>query len=145
VAITLALVLACAVLPRGMALTAVSDLVCALLMLSALLVFASNGLATQGRTRLFWMLQVMGWTLWLGDQIVWIVWDLFLRARMPAMYPADVLLFQAGAPMLAGLLLRPHLAPSERGTRLLVALSLRFLRGLLAIRFSESGELRPEL
>jgi diguanylate cyclase (GGDEF)-like protein len=118
VSLTLALALACAVLPRGLALTAVSDLVCALLMLSALLVFASNGLATQGRTRLFWILQVMGWTLWLGDQIVWIVWDLFLRARMPAMYPADVLLFQAGAPMLAGLLLRPHLAPSERGARL---------------------------
>lgn len=118
VSLTLALALACAVLPRGLALTAISDLVCAFLMLSALLAFAGNGLATQGRTRLFWMLQVMGWTLWLGDQIVWIVWDLFLRARMPAMYPADVLLFQAGAPMLAGLLLRPHLAPSERGARL---------------------------
>lgn len=118
VSITLALALACAVLPRGLALAAISDLVCAFLMLSALLAFASNGLATQGRTRLFWMLQVMGWTLWLGDQLVWIVWDLFLRARMPAMYPADVLLFQAGAPMLAGLLLRPHLSPSERGARL---------------------------
>jgi diguanylate cyclase (GGDEF)-like protein len=116
--LTLALVLACALLPRGLALTAVSDIVCALLMLSALLAFANNGLATQGRTRLFWLLQVMGWTLWLGDQIVWIVFDLFFRAKMPAMYPADVLLFQAGAPMLAGLLLRPHLAPSDRGARL---------------------------
>jgi diguanylate cyclase (GGDEF)-like protein len=116
--LTLALVLACALLPRGLALTAVSDMVCALLMLSALLVFARNGLATQGRTRWFWMLQVMGWTLWLGDQMVWIVFDLFFRAKLPAMYPADVLLFQAGAPMLAGLLLRPHLTASERGARL---------------------------
>jgi diguanylate cyclase (GGDEF)-like protein len=116
--LTLALVLACALLPRGLALTAVSDMVCALLMLSALLVFARNGLATQGRTRWFWMLQVMGWTLWLGDQMVWIVFDLFFRAKLPAMYPADVLLFQAGAPMLAGLLLRPHLSASERGARL---------------------------
>jgi diguanylate cyclase (GGDEF)-like protein len=87
-------------------------------MLSALLVFASNSLATEGRTRWFWMLQVMGWTLWLGDQMVWIVFDLFFRAKLPAMYPADVLLFQAGAPMLAGLLLRPHLSASERGARL---------------------------
>ena len=116
--LTLALVLACALLPRGLALTAVSDMVCAHLMLSALLVFARNGLATQGRTRWFWMLQVMGWTLWLGDQMVWIVFDLFFRAKLPAMYPADVLLFQAGAPMLAGLLLRPHLTASERGARL---------------------------
>ena len=37
--LTLALVLACALLPRGLALTAVSDMVCALLMLSALLAF----------------------------------------------------------------------------------------------------------
>lgn len=116
--VTVVLALACAVLPRGLALTAVSDLTCALLMLCALLAFATNGLATQGRTRLFWMLQVMGWTLWLGDQMVWIVFDLVFRVKMPAMYPADVLLFQAGAPMLAGLLLRPHLAPSERGARL---------------------------
>ncbi|MGA9977739.1 MAG: hypothetical protein WBQ08_03695, partial [Candidatus Sulfotelmatobacter sp.] len=118
VSVTVVLALACAVLPRGLALTAVSDLTCALLMLCALLAFATNGLATQGRTRLFWMLQVMGWTLWLGDQMVWIVFDLVFRVKMPAMYPADVLLFQAGAPMLAGLLLRPHLAPSERGARL---------------------------
>jgi len=112
------LALSCALLPRGIALTAVSDISCALLMLSALLAFAGNGLATKGRTRLFWMLQVMGWSLWLSDQLVWIVFDLFFRMKMPAMYPADVLLFQAGAPMLAGLLLRPHLAPSERGGRL---------------------------
>ena len=113
-----ALAFACALLPRSLVLTAISDIVCALLMLSALLAFAANGLATQGRTRLFWMLQVMGWSLWLSDQLVWIVWDLFFRLKMPAMYPSDVLLFQAGAPMLAGLLLRPHLPSSERGARL---------------------------
>jgi diguanylate cyclase (GGDEF)-like protein len=116
--LVVALAFACALLPPSLTLTAISDIVCALLMLSALLAFASNGLATQGRTRLFWMLQVMGWSLWFSDQVVWIVWDLFFRTKMPAMYPADVLLFQAGAPMLAGLLLRPHLAPSERGGRL---------------------------
>jgi diguanylate cyclase (GGDEF)-like protein len=116
--LVVALAFACALLPRSLALTAISDIVCALLMLSALLAFASNGLATQGRTRWFWMLQVMGWSLWFSDQLVWIVWDLFFRTKMPAMYPSDVLLFQAGAPMLAGLLLRPHLSPSERGARL---------------------------
>lgn len=107
--------LGCGLLPRSYPLTAISDLVCALLMLSALLAFLSNGFATHGRTRLFWMLQVMGWSLWFSDQMVWVVFDLFFRLKMPAMYPADVLLFQAGAPMLAGLLLRPHLSPSERG------------------------------
>jgi diguanylate cyclase (GGDEF)-like protein len=110
--------LACAVLPRGLALTAISDLVCALLMLSALLAFASNGVFSNGRTRLFWVLQAAGWGLWLSDQVVWIFYDLVVKRQMPAMHPADALLFTAQVPMLAGLLLRPHLKPSEPSTRL---------------------------
>ena len=114
VSLTVALALACAFLPRSLALTAISDIISGLLMLCALLAFAGNGLATQGRTRLFWMLQVVGWSLWIGDQLVWIAFDLILRVKMPASSLADVLLFQAGAPMLAGLLLRPHLSTPER-------------------------------
>jgi diguanylate cyclase (GGDEF)-like protein len=118
VSLTAVVSLACALLPRGLALTAVSDLVCALLMLSALLAFAGNGLSGNGRTRLFWMLQAAGWGLWLSDQVVWIAYDLIFQRQMPAMHPADALLFTAQIPMLAGLLLRPHLKPSERSTRL---------------------------
>jgi len=118
VSLTVLAALACALLPRGLALTAISDSVCALLMLSALLAFAANGITTHGRTRLFWMLQAAGWGLWLSDQLVWIAYDLVLRKQMPAMHPADALLFTAQVPMLAGLLLRPHLKPSERSSRL---------------------------
>jgi diguanylate cyclase (GGDEF)-like protein len=109
---------ACVLLPQGLGLAAVSDIVGGLLMLSALIVFASNGVASKGRTRWFWMLQAAGWALWFGDQAVWIVFDLILQKKMPAMYPADALLFLAGAPMIAGLLLRPHRQPSERSARL---------------------------
>ena len=118
VLLTAVLTLACAVLPRGLALVAVSDTVCALLMFSALLAFALNGVASKGRFRVFWMLQAAGWGLWLGDQVVWIVWDLGLQKKMPPMSAADVLLLLAGVPMLAGLLLRPHLRPSESTARL---------------------------
>jgi len=96
---------------------AVSDIVIAVLMLSAFVVFTANGIASKGRMRWFWMLQAAGWALWLSDQAVWITFDLILR-KVPAMYPADALLFLAGAPMFAGLLLRPHRQPSERGARL---------------------------
>jgi diguanylate cyclase (GGDEF)-like protein len=109
---------ACAFLPRSLALTAVSDIVGALLMLCALLAFAANGLASSGRTRWFWMLQAAGWALWLGDQGVWITYDLAWRQKLPAMHPADALLFLAGAPMFAGVLLRPHRQPSDRSARL---------------------------
>ncbi|HET6178343.1 MAG TPA: GGDEF domain-containing protein [Candidatus Sulfotelmatobacter sp.] len=125
---TALLAIASAVLPKGLALAAVSDIVSAGLMLSALLVFAANGVASKGRMRWFWMLQSAGWALWLGDQMVWITFDLILQRKVPQMYPADALLFLAGAPMLAGLLLRPHRQPSERSARLgILDFSLLFL------------------
>jgi diguanylate cyclase (GGDEF)-like protein len=112
------LVVACLVLPKGLARAAISDIVSGLLMLSALVAFASNGVASKGRMRWFWMLQAAGWALWLSDQFVWITFDLILQKKVPAMFPADALLFLAGAPMIAGLLLRPHRLPSERSARL---------------------------
>lgn len=118
VLLTAVLTVACALPPRSLALTAVSDIVAALLMLSALFAFALNGLECKGRTRWFWMLQAAGWALWFSDQVVWITFDLILQKKLPAMYPADALLFLAGAPMIAGLLLRPHRQPSERSARL---------------------------
>jgi len=115
---TALLAVASALLPRGLALAAASDLVSGVLMLSALFAFAANGLASKGRTRWFWILQAAGWALWFGDQVVWITFDLVLQRKVPAMYPADALLFLAGAPMFAGLLLRPHRQPSERTARM---------------------------
>ena len=105
-------------LPRGLAQVAVSDVVGALLMLVVLFAFARLGLSSKGRMRWFWMLQAAGWGMWLSDQAVWITYDLILQKKLPAMHPADALLFLAGAPMLAGLLLRPHREPSARGARL---------------------------
>jgi diguanylate cyclase (GGDEF)-like protein len=116
--LTALLVAASARLPQSLILVAVSDTVIGVLMLSALLVFALNGLASKGRMRWFWMLQAAGWALWFSDQVVWVVFDLFLQRKVPSMYPADALLFLAGAPMFAGLLLRPHQQPSERSSRL---------------------------
>ncbi len=87
---------------------AISDVVGGLLMLIPVFAFARLGLASKSRMRWFWMLQAAGWATWFGDQAVWITFDLILRKKLPSMYPADALLFLAGAPMLAGLLLRPH-------------------------------------
>lgn len=109
---------ACLFLPRGSVRTAASDLVGAALMLIALVVFAEKGLASKGRMRWFWLLQAAGWALWLADQAVWIEFDLLRHQQMPSMHPADALLFLAGAPMVGGLLLRPHQEPSATSARL---------------------------
>jgi hypothetical protein len=110
--------LAFAPLARGLARTAISDIGCALLMLSALLVASLNGISSKGRMRVFWILQAAGFGLWLSDQLLWILFDLVLQRKMPVMFSADALLFMAGVPMLAGVLLRPHLQPSARSARL---------------------------
>jgi Diguanylate cyclase, GGDEF domain len=111
-------VMAFALLPRGLVRAAISDIVCALLMLSVLIVTCSNGISSKGRLRVFWVLQATGWGLWLTDQLLWIVFDLVLQKEMPVMFSADALLFMAGVPILGGVLLRPHLQPSERSARL---------------------------
>ena len=116
--LTVVLAGAFALLPRGLTRAAFSDIVCALLMLSVLMVTSLNGISSKGRMRVFWILQATGWGLWLTDQLLWIVFDLVLQKPMPLMFSADALLFMSGVPMLAGLLLRPHLQPSERSARL---------------------------
>jgi diguanylate cyclase (GGDEF)-like protein len=118
VLITAVLTVACLTLRPGLVLEAFSDFGGALLMLSALVAFAINGFASKGRIRWFWWLQSAGWAMWLGDQVCWITFDLFLQRKMPEMFPGDALLFLAGAPMIAGLLLRPHRQPDERNVRL---------------------------
>ncbi len=117
-ALTVVLTAGCLLLSPGPVQIAISDIVGGLLMLLALAAFASNGIDSKGRTRWFWMLQAAGWALWFSDQVVWITFDLILKKKLPGMYPADALLFLAGAPMMAGLLLRPHRQPSERSARL---------------------------
>lgn len=119
IAVNALLALACLTLRPGVVQTAISDIGGALLMVAALVAFAANGLASTGRLRWFWVLQALGWVLWLGDQSVWLVYDLFLKHRMPMMLPADALLFMAGAPTIGGLLLlRPHREPPESSARL---------------------------
>ncbi len=118
VLLTAVLSVACLILPQGLAVAAVSDIVGGALMLCALFSFAWNGLGSTGRLRWFWMLQAAGWALWFSDQVCWIVFDLVLKKKLPSMYPADALLFLAGAPMIAGLLLRPHRQTSDRSARL---------------------------
>ena len=104
-------------LPRGFILTAVSDLVCALLMLSVAMTFARNARLSRGRLRKVWILLSSCAALWLADECAWLFYDVVLRKPMPVMFPGDAVLFLAGVPTLAALLLRPHLEPSRQSLR----------------------------
>jgi diguanylate cyclase (GGDEF)-like protein len=116
--LTVAQLAASSLMPRGFALTAVSDIVLTSLMLVLVLAFARNAIPSRGRLRAFWILQACCWSFWLANQALWILFDIVWRRPMPEMFAGDALLFLAGVPTLAGLLLRPHLLPSKRSVRL---------------------------
>lgn len=116
--ITFVQICASALLPPGLALTAITDGVSMSLITLMVVAFARNAIVSQGRLRSVWILQSLGWFFWLIDQGGWFLFDVILRRPLPDMFPGDVILFLAGVPMLAGLLLRPHLLPSTRSARL---------------------------
>ncbi len=116
-ALTLVEIAASVFLRPSLKLTAVSDTVTALLLLGLLLAFSANARAARGRLRSVWMMLVLSWAFWLADQCGWIVYDVVLRKPMPDMFPGDILLFLAGVPVLAALVLRPHVDPTQRSIR----------------------------
>ncbi len=117
-ALTAAQAVASVVLPRGLSLTAVSDVLSVSLTLALLLTFAQNAIPIRGRLQAFWVLQAAGWTISLVNQCWWMYYDLVLQKPLPKLFDGDVLLILPGALMLAGLLLRPHLQQSEHTSRL---------------------------
>lgn len=119
-AIILALVqcAASALLPRGVTLSAFSDGASSLLFLALIIAFARNAFPTHGRLRVFWIMQAIGWSIALVNQLWWTVYDVFLQKQVPMLFAGDVLLFLPGVLMLAGFLLVPHLEQSRRSTRL---------------------------
>ena len=116
--LTILQIAATVVLRPGTALTAVTDSVSVLLFLTLLLNFAAHAVSGRGRMRSIWTLLALGWAFWLADECVWMFYDLALRRPLPAMFPGDVLLFLSGVPVLAALLLRPHIESSAQGIRL---------------------------
>ena len=111
--LTAAQIAATLLVPRTLALTLITDVIAFLLMSSALLVFLINGIASTGRTRLFWILQVACWGLRLIGQAMWMYFDLVLRKEAPNPFIGDILLLLSNVPVLAALLLQPHLEPLE--------------------------------
>ena len=105
-------------LSEGFALVAVSDVTQLLLLLSGTLALVPSALATQGRTRLFWSLMMMGMAFWLSYHAMWVYFEVVLRAEMPNPYGGDVVLFLHIVPMTAALALQPHLEQDDRTARL---------------------------
>ena len=116
--LTLAQIVVSALLPRGLALTAISDSLYVLLLLSLCHAFAGNAIRARGRVRAFWLMQAAGWSIALVNQGWWMFYDVILRKQVPVPFGGDVFLILPGVFLLAGFLLRPHLQQSKHSARL---------------------------
>src|SRR6516164_6027226 len=112
-----AAILAAVFLPRSFALTALSDVVQSLLLLSGALAFVPLALRGRGRLRFFWALVVLGLTFWLAYQLFWTYNEIVLRRDVPDLCAWDVVLFLHMVPLMAALGIRPQFARDEHSAR----------------------------
>lgn len=113
-----ALVVAALLLRQSFRLTAFSDIIQCLLLSSATLSFLAQARSAKGRMRLFWSLLALGLALWLFYQILWTYFEVFLRADVPDIFWADIVLFIHLVPLIAALALRPHVPRDQYAARL---------------------------
>jgi signal transduction histidine kinase len=103
-----ALVVAAFVLPQSFRLTAFSDIIQGVLLLSGTICFLPHALRSEGRLRLFWVMMALGIAFWFAYQLLWTYFEVFLRRDVPDPFGGDIVLFLHIVPLIAALALRPH-------------------------------------
>lgn len=105
------------VLPRGFALTFISDATQLILLLAAVIVLIPNILNNQGRVRWFWSFMTLGVGLWFAYQALWNYFEIWLHTDVPDLFLIDIILFLHLVPMMAAVALQPQHKADERTTR----------------------------
>ncbi len=105
-------------------LTAFSDIIQSLLLLSGAAAFVPLALRSRGRVRLFWSLIAMGVPFWLAYQMFWTYYEVWLRRDVPDLCAWDVVLFLHMVPLMAALGIRPQFSRDEYSARVGVWISL---------------------
>jgi len=122
-------------LPKSYRLTAITDWISFVLMVSASAAFARNAFSANRRQRLVWILLGGGYAIEAGSQILWMHWELVVKQR-PAMSLGDAGIFLAWAALILGFALRPHVEPTPQHQRLgTLDLLLLLLAGLYLYLF----------
>jgi diguanylate cyclase (GGDEF)-like protein len=104
-------------LPKSYRLTAITDWISFVLMVSASAAFARNAFSSNRRQRLVWILLGGGYAIEAYGQILWMHWELVLK-QTPSMYLGDACIFLAWTALILGFALRPHAEPTPQHQRL---------------------------
>jgi hypothetical protein len=103
--------------PRSIALTAFGDILQNAVLLLATIAFLANVRTTSGKIRLFWLLMGLGLATWLGSQMMWTYFEVYLRQEAPNPFAGDVILFLHVVPMMAALAIQPHQRQEDHAIR----------------------------
>jgi diguanylate cyclase (GGDEF)-like protein len=104
--------------PRSVGLTAFGDLTQSILLLCATLAVLSNTRTSYKKAQLFWALMAVGCGMWLCTQVLWTCFEVFLRQEVPNPFVGDVVLFLHVVPMMAALVVQPHIQQNDHSLRL---------------------------
>jgi diguanylate cyclase (GGDEF)-like protein len=99
-------------------LTAFGDILQCVLLLCATVAVLSNIRTSDKREQIFWWLMALGCGMWLGAQVLWTYFEVFLRQEAPEPFIGDVILFLHIVPMMAALAVRPHVQRDDHSLRL---------------------------
>jgi diguanylate cyclase (GGDEF)-like protein len=135
VCLVMAQAFASMLLPKSYRLTAITDCISFVLIVSASFAFARNAFGSNQRQRLVWILLAAGYAIEACGQILWMYWELVLK-QTPSMYLGDACIFLAWTALILGFALRPHVEPTPQHQRLgTLDLLLLLLAGLYLYAF----------
>jgi len=103
--------------PRSFALTAFGDILQNIILLAATIAFFSNVRSGSAKSKLFWGLMGLGMAMWFFTQATWTYFEVYLRQEVPNPFVGDVVLFLHIVPMMAAVVIQPHLQQDDRAIR----------------------------
>ncbi len=103
---------------RSTGLTAFGDLTQCGLLFCGTLAILSNIRTSNKKSQLFWALMAVGCGMWLGAQVLWTYFEVYLRQEVPNPFVGDVVLFLHVVPMMAALAVQPHIQRNDHSLRL---------------------------
>jgi diguanylate cyclase (GGDEF)-like protein len=113
VGLVIAQAVASMLLPKSYGLSAITDWISFVLMVSAGAAFARNACTSNRRQRWVWILLGAGYAIEACGQTLWMHWELVLQ-QAPSMYLGDACVFLAWTALILGFALRPQAEPTPQ-------------------------------
>jgi diguanylate cyclase (GGDEF)-like protein len=130
VCLVIAQAVASLLLPKSYRLSAITDSISFVLMVSASVAFARNAFSSNRQQRMVWILFSGGYAIEACGQVLWMHWELVLK-QAPFMSMVDASIFLAWMALIMGFALRPHVQLTPQHQRLgTLDLLLLLLAGL---------------